>query len=74
LLAVLYSANEHAGLFTFAQSSKHVGLYQKSGVQACKLLTNAVYEGLDVSHEILAVCAGDSIEAARVSNDNPGPT
>ena len=83
---------KHAGLFTFAQSSKHVGLYQKfgfwprfltaimskpvaqtaeaarwstfselpadgreDGLKACKLLTNAVHEGLDVNREILAV-------------------
>jgi GNAT superfamily N-acetyltransferase len=82
----------HAGLFTFAQSAKHIGLYQKfgfwprfltaimsksvaqtreaagwstfselaadrreDGLKACKLLTDAVYEGLDVSREILAV-------------------
>jgi GNAT superfamily N-acetyltransferase len=82
----------HAGLFTFAQSAKHIGLYQKFGfwprfltaimsksvaqtteaagwstfselpadsrqdsLKACKVLTDAVYEGLDVSREILAV-------------------
>ena len=82
----------HAGLFTFAQSTKHVGLYQKFGfwprfltaimskavvqsvdatppntlsqlaadkredsVKACRQVTDAVYEGLDVSREILAV-------------------
>jgi GNAT superfamily N-acetyltransferase len=82
----------HAGLFTFAHSTKHVGLYQKFGfwprfltaimskavvqsvdatppntlsqlasdkregaVKACRQVTDAVYEGLDVSREILAV-------------------
>ena len=82
----------HAGLFTFAQSTKHVGLYQKfgfwprfltaimfksvaqnvgaappstfsqlapdragDGIKACQQLTDAVYEGLDVSREILTV-------------------
>jgi GNAT superfamily N-acetyltransferase len=82
----------HAGLFTFAHSTKHVGLYQKfgfwprfltaimskavvqsvdatplstlsqlppdnreDGVKACRQVTDAVYEGLDVSREIFAV-------------------
>ena len=84
----------HAGLFTFANSAKHVSLYQKfdfwprfltalmelpidSGpassstrwarfgdlsvgdkqlcVQACRKLTNSIYEGLDVEREIRAV-------------------
>jgi|SRR5579871_3908313 len=81
----------HAGLFTFAHSIKHVGLYQKFGfwprfltaimskpvapsskpapstfsqlsreqqadaIKACRELTDAVYEGLDLSPEILAV-------------------
>lgn len=81
-----------AGLFTFAHSQKHVGLYQKFGfwprfltalmskpvekkelrlhwskfseapkdrrenlLTACRELTDAVYEGLDVSREIRAV-------------------
>jgi predicted N-acetyltransferase YhbS len=84
----------HAGLFTFAQSQKHVGLYQKFGfwprfltalmskpvgprgrapawsgysemgederssaLGACRELTEAVYEGLDVTREIRAVQA-----------------
>jgi GNAT superfamily N-acetyltransferase len=84
----------HAGLFTFASSTKHVSLYQKFGfwprfltslmelpiptepanvavrwarfsdlsagdkelcVQACRKLTNSIYEGLDVQREIRAV-------------------
>ena len=97
----------HAGLFTFAQSAKHVGLYQKFGfwprfltiimskpvwpveeeeqeqqgknnsntassfqwsrfseipkhkqeqtLDKCRLLTNSVYDGLDLRHEIVAV-------------------
>jgi GNAT superfamily N-acetyltransferase len=84
----------HAGLFTFANSAKHVSLYQKFGfwprfltsimeltiqpepassatrwarfsdlsvgdkqlcVQACRKLTNSIYEGLDVEREIRAV-------------------
>jgi GNAT superfamily N-acetyltransferase len=82
----------HAGLFTFAQSAKHVGLYQKfgfwprfltaimskavvqsvgasppnilsqlepekleDGIKACRQLTDAIYEGLDIGREILAV-------------------
>jgi GNAT superfamily N-acetyltransferase len=91
----------HAGLFTFAQSQKHVGLYQKFGfwprfltailskpvrsagahsdwtrfseipeadrkttLEAARRLTGGVYEGLDVSLEILAVATqqlGDSV-------------
>jgi GNAT superfamily N-acetyltransferase len=84
----------HAGLFTFAESAKHVRLYQKFGfwprfltslmelaidgisiadsaqwtsfsgltanekqlcLQACRELTNFIYEGLDLEREILAV-------------------
>jgi GNAT superfamily N-acetyltransferase len=84
----------HAGLFTFANSTKHVSLYQKFGfwprfltslmelpiqaepasvstrwarfsdlsvgdkqlcLQACRKLTNSIYEGLDVEREIRAV-------------------
>lgn len=83
----------HAGLFTFASSTKHVSLYQKFGfwprfltclmelpvrtepasvsvrcvrfsklssdekqlcLQACRELTNSIYEGLDVDREIRA--------------------
>jgi GNAT superfamily N-acetyltransferase len=84
----------HAGLFTFASSTKHVSLYQKFGfwprfltalmelpvttdpasvsgtctqfselsaaekqlcLEACRELTNAIYEGLNVEREICAV-------------------
>lgn len=85
---------KHAGLFTFAHSQKHVGLYQKFGfwprfltaimskpiepsgrvlswsgfsevaedereaaLSACRELTEAIYEGLDVGREIRAVLA-----------------
>ena len=83
---------KHAGLFTFAHSQKHIGLYQKFGfyprfltaimskpveltgrasvwtkfsdastseraaiMHACRDLTDSIYEGLDVGHEIRAV-------------------
>lgn len=92
---------KHAGLFTFANSQKHIGLYQKFGffprfltalmskqaeltghasvwtkfsdapaseqaaiMDAGRELTNAVYEGLDVGHEIRAVAdqkLGDTV-------------
>jgi GNAT superfamily N-acetyltransferase len=114
----------HAGLFTFSQSAKHVGLYQKFGfwprfltiimskpvwpaeeeeeeqrkssdsssatssfrwsrfseipkhkqeqtLDKCRLLTNSVYDGLDLKHEIVAVNnqnLGDTI--LRYSNSN----
>jgi predicted N-acetyltransferase YhbS len=81
----------HGGLFTFPQSAKHLGLYQKFGfrprfltpvmvrpvqtappatfdrytvldppgrasaVDACRALTDSVYDGLDVTREVLAV-------------------
>jgi GNAT superfamily N-acetyltransferase len=84
----------HAGLFTFASSTKHINLYQKFGfwprfltslmslpveqkppagrrkwlrfsdlsesekeecVQACRELTNSIYDGLDLAREIRAV-------------------
>ena len=91
----------HAGLFTFPQSVKHVGLYQRFGfcprfltpvmskpveqvktssqwtrfsevpaterdsvLNACREVTDAIYEGLDVADEIRAVAAqklGDTI-------------
>ncbi len=93
----------HSGLFTFANSTKHVKLYQKFGfwprfltslmeisvpedaapapkrwarfsdlfagdkelcIQACRKLTNSIYEGLDVQREIRAVDAqklGDTV-------------
>jgi GNAT superfamily N-acetyltransferase len=92
---------EHAGLFTFPHSQKHIGLYQKFGfyprfltavmskavaqdasmaswsklstageaerqqiISSCRELTDAIYEGLDVSHGIGAVAdqnLGDTI-------------
>ena len=92
---------KHAGLFTFAHSQKHVGLYQRFGfwprfltaimskpiehtkdasrwtrfsevptgerdevLRACRELTDAIYEGLDVRHEIRAAAAqelGDTV-------------
>jgi GNAT superfamily N-acetyltransferase len=94
---------KHAGCFTFAQSAKHVGLYQKFGfwpryltaimasparhrgelagstqysdlpatqqqeaLQACRKLTDSIYEGLDLGAEIRAVqehTLGDTILA-----------
>jgi GNAT superfamily N-acetyltransferase len=88
----------HVGLFTFAHSPKHLGLYQKFGffprfltallskpveasghastwtkfsdngaggsLDACREVTEAVYEGLDTSREIQAVAdqkLGDTI-------------
>jgi GNAT superfamily N-acetyltransferase len=91
----------HAGLFTFAHSQKHVGLYQRFGfyprfltavmskpvgqggrdsywtklseaaaserdaaMNACRELTDAIYEGLDVGIEIRAVAdqgLGDTV-------------
>jgi ribosomal protein S18 acetylase RimI-like enzyme len=92
---------KHAGLFTFAQSAKHVGLYQKFGfwprfltvimstevrpkanvqewmrysdlsesdrvecLRAARDLTNAIYDGMDITSEILTVAAqklGDTV-------------
>lgn len=92
---------KHAGLFTFAHSQKHVGLYQKFGfwprfltaimskpvgqtgrasrwtrfsevpeneregmLLACRQVTDAVYEGLDVGPEVRAVAhqgLGDTV-------------
>jgi len=92
---------KQAGLFTFAQSQKHVSLYQRFGfwprfltaimsepvghagrrsqwtsfsavtegeregvLHACRQLTDAIYEGLDVTAEIRAVTAqglGDTV-------------
>jgi Acetyltransferase (GNAT) family len=87
----------HAGLYTFAQSAKHLGLYQKFGfcarfltaimtapassfsldpnvtwsrysdltasqqvetLEAGRMLTDSLYQGLDLQGEILAVQAG----------------
>ena len=92
---------KHAGLFTFAHSQKHIGLYQKFGfcprfltaimskpieltrrasvwtkfsnaptseraaiIGTCRELTDAIFEGLDVGHEIRAVAdhkLGDTV-------------
>lgn len=92
---------KHAGLFTFAHSQKHVGLYQKFGfwprfltaimskpaeptehesqrtnfsevpegeweatLLACRQLTDAIYEGLDVGSEVRTVAQqklGDTV-------------
>ena len=92
---------KHAGLFTFAHSPKHIGLYHSFGfcprfltaimskavepakraanwtkfsetssgqreevLSACRELTDAIYEGLNVEHEIRAVAhqaMGDTI-------------
>jgi GNAT superfamily N-acetyltransferase len=92
---------KHAGLFTFAQSAKHVSLYQKFGfwprfltaimskpveqvndklqwsrfsevpegekeltLLSCRQLTDAIYEGLDVTREIQSVVSqglGDTV-------------
>lgn len=91
----------HAGLFTFPQSQKHIGLYQRFGfwprfltaimsrpveqkssgsrwtifsavpaaerdavLRACREVTDAIYEGLDITSEIRSVAAknlGDTI-------------
>ncbi len=95
-----------AGLFTFAHSQKHVGLYQKFGfwprflttlmskpvekieprwpwskfsevpkdrrehhLTSCRELTDAIYEGLDVSREIRAV-AGQSLGETVLLGDD----
>jgi GNAT superfamily N-acetyltransferase len=92
---------KHAGLFTFAHSQKHIGMYQKFGfyprfltaimskpagpggrdsvwtkfsdatpseqaaiLAACREVTEAIYEGLDVGQEIRAVAdqqLGDTV-------------
>ncbi len=90
----------HAGLYTFAQSPKHVGLYQRFGfyprflvaimtkppgaevvaahtrfsevpaheqarcLSACRELTNTIFDGLDVTHEIRMIATqqlGDTL-------------
>ena len=112
------SGVREAGLFTFAHSAKHVGLYQKFGfwprfltalmskavngreasatkysmldasaqdeaLRACRHLTDAVYDGLDVSSEIrsvhkqnlgetLLVWGGDSLDAFAVCHCGAG--
>lgn len=95
----------HAGLFTFASSPKHVGLYQSFGfwprqltailskpvgkeeaasgwsrfsaiakgdreatLAACRTLTDAIYEGLDLRREIEATAAQDLGETVLVEN------
>jgi len=96
----------HAGLFTFAHSPKHVGLYQRFGfwprfltailskaverptrspawarfseladseraaaLNACRGLTESIYEGLDVRREIAAVAAQKLGETVMVWTD-----
>src|SRR5262245_38083099 len=97
----------HAGLFTFANSQKHIGLYQKFGfyprfltaimskpveltgrgtvwtkfsdartndraaiLDACRGLTDAIYQGLDVGHEIGAVADQNLGDTILLWNDN----
>ncbi len=106
------------GLFTFAHSPKHIGLYQKFGfwpghltalmskdvsdgdirairysalreaereqaLEACRKLTDSIYEGLDVTGEIKAVAGqglgdtvllwgGDALEAFAVCHCGEG--
>jgi predicted N-acetyltransferase YhbS len=95
----------HAGLFTFAQSAKHVALYGKFGfhprfltavmakpigsvrvdgwttysslrdaeqravLAECRRLTGEHYDGLDVSHEILAIAAGRHGDTVLIGRD-----
>ncbi|MDY6864148.1 MAG: GNAT family N-acetyltransferase [Thermodesulfobacteriota bacterium] len=98
---------EHIGLFTFAQSAKHIGLYQKFGfwprfltaimskpvrskkdivhwsrysempdseqtecLNACRKLTDMVYNGLDLNTEIRIVNAHDFGETVLIRQDN----
>jgi GNAT superfamily N-acetyltransferase len=116
---------KHAGLFTFSDSPKHIGLYQKFGfwpsfltaimskpvvadqttttiiirrrgeeialpwskyselseedqeecLNVCRNLTDAIYEGLDVKHEIAAVNTqrlGDSVLLWERNGDGAG--
>ena len=98
----------HAGLFTFAQSQKHVGLYQrfgfwprfltailsksvqkepktaiqwsrfsdggdasrKSNLDACRALTNEIYEGLDTTQEVRAVFEQNLGEIVLLRHDS----
>ncbi|WP_319455096.1 MULTISPECIES: GNAT family N-acetyltransferase [unclassified Mycobacterium] len=97
----------HAGLFTFAQSQKHVGLYQRFGfwprfltavmskavgttsttarysrfsdltdedrpaaLAVCRGLTDAIFDGLDVTREICAVADYDLGDTVLVWNDS----
>jgi GNAT superfamily N-acetyltransferase len=97
----------HAGLFTFAHSQKHIGLYQKFGfyprfltaimskpiepigghtvwtkfsdtpandrpaiLDTCRELTDAIYQGLDVGHEIRAIADQKLGDTILLWNDN----
>ena len=115
----------HAGLFTFARSAKHVGLYQKFGfwprfltmimskpiraveegeqqlrksnsdtnssfhwsrfseishhkqeqtLEKCRILTNSVYDGLDLKHEIIAVNNQDLGDTILLYSNNNNKT
>lgn len=96
----------HAGLFTFANSQKHVGLYQKYGfwprfltaimskpvqprerlspwsrysevpasgqeecLRACRVLTDALYGGLDVEREIRSVNSQELGDTVLLQDD-----
>jgi N-acetylglutamate synthase-like GNAT family acetyltransferase len=94
-----------AGLFTFPQSPKHIGLYQKFGfwpqyltplmerpvapggreystyselsdgersaiLTACRGVTDAIFEGLDVGHEIRATDAQELGDTVLVQDDS----
>ncbi len=104
---------EHAGLFTWSQSPKHIYLYQKFGfwarfltavmsrsvverlrvgddapespwsrfselsegdreevLKACGDVTGAIYDGLDVSHEIRAVASQDLGDTVLLRDDS----
>ena len=98
---------KHAGLFTFAHSQKHIGLYQKFGfyprfltaimskpveltgrgsvwtkfsdaptadraatLKTCRELTDAIYQGLDVGHEIRAVADQNLGDTVLLWNDS----
>ena len=109
VVALLAERNvRQAGLFTFAQSQKHVGLYQKFGfwprfltailskpvrkqstgaiqwsvfsnaddaaqwtyLNACRALTNEIYEALDPTREVRAVFEQKLGETILVWNDS----
>lgn len=92
-----------AGLFTFPQSPKHIGLYQKFGfwpqyltplmekpvtpvgdceystysssnqsavISSCRDVTDAIFEGLDVGHEICATAAQALGDTVLLHNDS----
>ncbi len=98
---------KHAGLFTFAQSAKHIGLYQTFGfwprfltaimsmpvrqiepraqasaysglsdaqktecLEACRELTDAIYEGLDLQQEIRVVASQNLGETLLLWDDS----